>query len=229
MCVEVINKKFTLIELLVVVAIIGILSSILLPSLSKAREKAKMTVCQVNQKQIGAAAFTWNKENDYWSIAANWYSKGWNASLYPYTSTDGEYTRDNFDGLYHCPSLTRELIQGTSAQGYGATSYATHSWSTGYQSGKPLYNKTRGHLKVQKVNQPQQKVLMMDHTIWHMSSWSLNPQGIANRDDPTRWHGKYNGIYAKANILWYDGHVSIEPSDFARNDWRSHYFDPTNE
>ena len=46
-------KKFTLIELLVVVAIIGILMSMLLPSLSKAREAGKNAVCINNQKQIG--------------------------------------------------------------------------------------------------------------------------------------------------------------------------------
>ena len=45
-------KKFTLIELLVVVAIIGILTSILLPSLDTAREKAKSAYCLSNLKQL---------------------------------------------------------------------------------------------------------------------------------------------------------------------------------
>ena len=45
-------KKFTLIELLVVVAIIGILLSILLPSLYRAREMSKRAVCKSNMNQI---------------------------------------------------------------------------------------------------------------------------------------------------------------------------------
>ena len=57
------NKRFTLIELLVVVAIIGILASILMPSLSKARSKVKTAVCMNNNKQISMAILMYSQDN----------------------------------------------------------------------------------------------------------------------------------------------------------------------
>jgi len=62
------KKGFTLIELLVVVAIIALLISILLPSLSRARELAKRLVCAANVKGIGTAEKIYANDNEeQWS------------------------------------------------------------------------------------------------------------------------------------------------------------------
>ena len=51
------KKKFTLVELLVVIAVLGILLTILLPSLSKAKQQAQNAVCVSNLKQTGYVLF----------------------------------------------------------------------------------------------------------------------------------------------------------------------------
>jgi len=57
------RRLFTLIELLVVIAIIAILASLLLPSLSSAREKTKCVSCSGSQRQLGIATMSYCNEN----------------------------------------------------------------------------------------------------------------------------------------------------------------------
>ena len=105
------RKNFTLIELLVVIAIIGILITMLLPSLAKARNEARAVLCINNQRQlsIGNLAFTKNHNG---GIVKTEYPRlntyiGWEYALKPYLGKDYIVKRQSGNtpaGVALCPA-----------------------------------------------------------------------------------------------------------------------------
>ena len=90
------NRAFTLIELLMVIAVIGILASLLLPALSRAKAAAHKTVCLNNQRQIGIARQLYANDNDGFLVTGG----DWNSPLC-YSYLDGQ------TNLFNCPAEKR--------------------------------------------------------------------------------------------------------------------------
>ena len=113
---KIMKNDFTLIELLVVISIIGILTSILLPSLSNARYAARNALCKNNQKQILIAEYVYSDDNEgrLWatSFGSGWLtSETWNNNGNPGGSFHGgqagflvPYLGEDDSDIYSCPA-----------------------------------------------------------------------------------------------------------------------------
>lgn len=100
------KRAFTLIELLVVIAIIAILSAILFPVFSRARENARRTSCLSNLKQIGLGYMMYIQDYDGWypaNFTQSFSTPAGNREIFYYSAVM-PYLQSK--QVWYCPSQT---------------------------------------------------------------------------------------------------------------------------
>jgi prepilin-type N-terminal cleavage/methylation domain-containing protein/prepilin-type processing-associated H-X9-DG protein len=197
------KKNFTLIELLVVIAIIAILAAMLLPALSKARERGRTISCLNNVKQLGI--FTINYCDDYKEYFIPYSSDViWNAKLVKlYKMQIATVVCPSFAGGLQPSSASASTIH------YGVNyQHVSGSVRAPYATTPATIPAKRSSLKY-----PSETILMGDSLTSTLSAGGLR-QGyyiVSDNNGPLyQLYARHNASQnsGTVNIGWTDGHAT---------------------
>lgn len=207
-------NAFTLIELLVVIAIIAILAAMLLPALSKAKEKAKGIQCASNVRQLSLATHLYAMDNQD-KLPATGQEKDntgifdpyvWVPMIKPYIGNSDTNLDITMGGVFNCPTLIAIAHNNIQVAG---RSYAV---SEKLDRGNDAMSRM-GSRKITQATRPTQTVLLGDGcrnnqltgVYYRIECWGAIPgTGKGPGGEPGVYPALHN---LRANVGFIDGHV----------------------